>query len=332
MDRIVECVPNFSEGRNRTKIDRIAAAIASAPGVRVLGVEPDPDYNRTVVTFVGGPGTVGEGAVRGIREAAVLIDMTSHKGKHPRIGAADVCPFVPVRGVTMEDCVRIAEDTGKRAWEEVGVPVYLYERAAKTPARQNLADVRRGEYEGLAEKLRDPQWRPDFGPPEFNARSGATIIGARPFLIAWNVNLASDNISAANEIAKLIRESGRTEGGVRVPGRLKAVKAMGVLARARRTAQISMNLTDYFVTPPHVAFDACREAAQTLGERLNGSDLVGLVPKEPLLMAGRHSFGGERADLPEDALVAAGIEYLGLSAFGQFDPTKKVLETILEND
>ncbi|MBI5529027.1 MAG: glutamate formimidoyltransferase [Deltaproteobacteria bacterium] len=325
---MVECVPNFSEGRDRAKIDRIASAIASAPGVRVLNVDPDPDYNRVVITFVGGPATIGEGAFRGIREAGRAIDMTSHKGNHPRMGATDVCPFVPVRGVTMDECVRIAQTVGRRTWEEAGIPVYLYERAARTPSRQNLADVRRGEYEGLAAKLRDPDWRPDFGPPEFNARSGATIIGARPFLIAWNVNLASDNLGAANEIARRVRESGRVENGHRVPGRLKSAKAIGVMLQARRIAQVSMNLTDFAVTPPHVAFDACREEAAKLGEKLNGSELVGLIPKEPLLMAGRHASGG--ADLPEEKAIAAGIEYLGLAALEPFAPEKKVLEIVLE--
>lgn len=329
MDKIVECVPNFSEGRDRAKIDRIATAIASAPGVRVLDVDPDPDYNRVVITFVGGPDAIGEGAVRGIREAGQVIDMTSHKGNHPRMGATDVCPFVPVRGVSMDECVRIAEAVGHRAWEEAGIPVYLYEQAARLPSRRNLAQVRRGEYEGLPEKLRDPTWRPDFGPPEFNARSGATIVGARPFLIAWNVNLASDNLAAANEIARRVRESGRVEGGRRVPGRLKSAKAIGVMLEARRIAQVSMNLTDFSVTPPHVAFDACREEAARLGERLNGSELVGLIPKEPLLMAGRHALGN--ADVSEQKALEAGITYLGLSAFGTFDPAKKVLEILLES-
>ena len=330
MDRIVECVPNFSEGRDRAKIDAIAGAIASAPGVRVLNVDPDPDYHRVVVTFVGEPATIGEGAVRGIRKAAEVIDMTSHAGNHPRMGATDVCPFIPVRGVSMDECVTIALTVGSRVWDEAGVPVYLYERAARTPARRNLADVRRGEYEGLAQKLRDPAWRPDFGPPEFNARSGATIIGARPFLVAYNVNLASGNLDAANVIARRVRESGYLEDGVRVPGRLKALKALGVMVGERQIAQVSMNVTDFTVTPPHAAFDAGREEAERRGERVNGSEGVGLIPREPLLMAGRHALGEGARGRPAGELMTAGIEYLGLSALYPFEPERKVLELILD--
>lgn len=330
MERIVECVPNFSEGRDRGKIDAIASAIASAPGVRVLNVDPDPDYHRVVVTFVADPAAIGEGAVRGIKKAAEVIDMTAHAGNHPRMGATDVCPFIPVRGVTMDDCVAIAMTVGRRAWEEAGVPVFLYERAARTAARRNLADVRRGEYEGLPLKLRDPAWRPDFGPPGFNARSGATIVGARPFLVAYNVNLASSNLGAANVIARKVRESGHLEGGVRVPGRLKALKALGVMVGERNIAQVSMNVTDFTVTPPHAAFDACREEAARLGERVNGSEVVGLIPREPLLMAGRHALGEKAAGLPPAEVLRAGINYLGLSALYLFEPEKKVLELILD--
>lgn len=330
MDRIVECVPNFSEGRDRAKIDAIASAIASAPGVRVLNVDPDPDYHRVVITFVGGPATIGEGAVRGIKKAAELIDMTAHAGNHPRMGATDVCPFIPVRGVTMDDCVAIAMTVGRRAWDEAGIPVYLYGHAARSAARKNLADVRRGEYEGLASKLSDPAWRPDFGPPEFNARSGATIVGARPFLVAYNVNLASNNLDAANWIARRVRESGYLDGDVRVPGRLRALKALGVMVGGRNIAQVSMNVTDFTVTPPHAAFDACREEAERLGERVDGSEVVGLIPREPLLMAGRHALGARAFGLPEAALLEAGIGYLGLSALHPFEPDKKVLELILD--
>lgn len=330
MERIVECVPNFSEGRDRAKIDAIAAAIGSAPGVRVLNVDPDPDYHRVVITFVADPAVIGEGAVRGIKKATEVIDMTAHAGNHPRMGATDVCPFIPVRGVTMDDCVTIAMTVGRRAWEEAGVPVYLYERAARIAARRNLADVRRGEYEGLASKLRDPAWRPDFGPPEFNARSGATIVGARPFLVAYNVNLASNNLDAANVIARRVRESGHIERGARVPGRLKALKALGVMVGERNIAQVSMNVTDFTVTPPHAAFDACREEAARLGERVNGSEVVGLIPREPLLMAGRHALGEKAAGLAPSEVLQAGIDYLGLSALYPFEPDKKVLELLLD--
>jgi glutamate formiminotransferase/formiminotetrahydrofolate cyclodeaminase len=329
MRRLVECVPNFSEGRDAARIEAIAGAIRSAPGVRLLGVEPDRDYNRTVVTFVGEPEAVLEGAFRGIEMAARVIDMTSHAGNHPRIGAADVCPFVPVSGVTMDDCVTLAMSLGNRVWEEVGIPVYLYESAARIPQRRNLAEIRKGEYEGLAEKLRDPSWRPDYGPPEYNARSGAAIIGARPFLIAYNVNLDSASVGAASEIARTIRESGHIKDGARVPGTLRAVKAMGVLLSERNIAQVSMNLVDFRVTPPHVAFDECRRVAERLGERVRGSELVGLTPLEPMLLAGRHALGGAAAD--EGALVNAAIDYLGLSSLAPFYPQKKILELVLES-
>jgi glutamate formiminotransferase/formiminotetrahydrofolate cyclodeaminase len=330
MNRIVECVPNFSEGRDRKKIDKIADAISSAPNVRLLSVEPDADYNRTVVTFVGPPETVGEGAVRGIAKAAEVIDMTSHTGNHPRIGATDVCPFVPVRNVTMDDCVSIAMTVGNRVWEEIGIPVYLYERAARVPERRNLADVRRGEYEGLSDKLRDPAWRPDYGPPEYNARSGVSIVGARPFLIAYNVNLGSSNVDAANEIARRIRESGWTVDGVKRPGKLKAVKALGVMLGAKNIAQVSINLVDFAVTPPHVAFDECAMEARALGEKVTGSEVVGLIPREPLLLAGRHALGHAAGSADEPRLLKAAVEYLGLSALAPFEPASKVLELMLE--
>ncbi|MFA6035258.1 MAG: glutamate formimidoyltransferase [Myxococcota bacterium] len=329
MGRIVECVPNFSEGRDARKIDRIAAAIESAAGVRMLSVEPDADYNRTVVTFVGDPDAVVEGAFRGIAKAAEVIDMTSHTGNHPRIGATDVCPFVPVSGVTMDDCVSMAMMLGKRVWDKVGIPVYLYERAARSPERRNLADVRRGEYEGLCEKLADPRWRPDFGLPEYNARSGVTIIGARPFLVAYNVNLATPNLDAASEIARRVRESGYLKDGVRVPGRLKAVKALGVMLGEKNIAQVSMNLVDFKVTPPHAAFDECVREAGALGERVNGSEVVGLLPLEPLLEAGRHALGAAAAGKPQGDLIDAAIGYLGLSTLAPFIPGKKVLELML---
>ena len=241
MPRIVECVPNFSEGRNIRVINAIAGAISAVAGVKFISAEPDKDYNRTVVTFVGEPGAVLEGAFQGTRKAAELIDMTDHQGEHPRIGATDVVPFVPVAGVTMEDCVRLAKEFGARVGTELQIPVYLYEEAATKPERRNLANIRKGEYEGLAEKLADPEWEPDFGPAVFNATSGATVAGARMFLIAYNVNLDTSDVKIASEIALRIRESGRVkkdargnpvldDGGkkITIPGSLRAVKAMGV--------------------------------------------------------------------------------------------------------
>ena len=233
MNKIVECVPNFSEGRNTATIDAIAEQIRGVRGVKLLSVEPDNDYNRCVVTFIGEPAAVQEAAFRATATASRLIDMRTHKGEHPRMGATDVVPFIPVSGVTMEDCVEIANEYGKRVASELGIPIYLYESAARTPDRSNLATVRKGEYEGLAQKLQDPAWKPDYGAPVMNAQSGATITGARVFLIAYNVNLQTPSKDLAHEIALRIRESGKTiksENGasIKVPGSLKSVKAMGV--------------------------------------------------------------------------------------------------------
>lgn len=336
MQQIVECVPNFSEGRNLTIINAIGGAIKSVPGVRLLSVEPDKDYNRTVVTFIGAPDGVVEAAFRATKVASELIDMRQHKGEHPRLGATDVVPFVPLSGVTMQDCVGLANRFGKRVGEELGIPVYLYEEAATTPARRNLATIRKGEYEGLAAKLADPAWKPDYGPASFNARSGGTVTGARVFLIAYNVNLATNDTDIAQEIALRIRESGRIkkdEQGkpvldasgrkVSIPGTLKAVKAMGVLLEAHNIAQVSINLVNYEVTPPHVAFEEVRKQAASLGVEVTGSEIVGLTPKEALLRAGRFYAPTRTTD---DELIAVAIERLGLSQLERFDPGKKIIE------
>lgn len=259
MPRIVECVPNFSEGRDIKTINAIAGAITNVPGVKFISAEPDKDYNRTVVTFIGEPAAAVEAAFAATKKAAELIDMTQHKGEHPRLGATDVVPFVPLQGVTMQDCVRLARQFGQRVGEELNIPIYLYEEAATKPERRNLSTIRKGEYEGLAEKLQDPEWNPDFGPAAFNARSGATVAGARMFLIAYNVNLKTSDTKVANEIALRIRESGRikkdAEGNpvldakgkkVSIPGSLKSVKAMGVLLEAHNIAQVSINLAERF--------------------------------------------------------------------------------------
>ena len=330
MEKIVECVPNFSEGRDAGVIDAISAAVKSVPGVTLLGVEPDKDYNRCVVTFVGAPGPVGEAAFRATEKASSLIDMRKQTGEHPRIGATDVVPFVPVSGVTMDECVAISHSYGKRVAAELGIPVYLYEEAARSPDRRNLAVVRKGEYEGLAAKLADPAWKPDYGGTAMNERSGATVTGARFFLIAYNVNLSTNDKGIAHEIALRIRESGRTlkdPGGAttRIPGSLKMVKAMGVLVERLDLAQVSINLTNYIVTPPHVAFEEVRKQAAELGAAVNGSEIVGLVPKEALLMAGKH-FGG--AD-EERALVEAAVTGLGLSTIEPFVPEKKIIEYMI---
>jgi glutamate formiminotransferase/formiminotetrahydrofolate cyclodeaminase len=334
--RLVECVPNFSEGRDIKTINAIAGAIHSVHGVKLISAEPDKDYNRTVVTFIGAPAATLEAAFQATRTAAELIDMTRHKGEHPRIGATDVVPFVPVSGVTMDECVGLAKEFGKRVGEELQIPVYLYEEAATRPERRNLSNIRKGEYEGLAEKLRDPLWQPDFGPVEFNAKSGATVAGARMFLIAYNVNLSTNKKDIADEIALRIRESGRVKknssGGtvvdaagkkVTIPGTLKAVKAMGVLLEAHNIAQVSINLVNYLVTPPHIAFEEVRKQARTLGVEVTGSEIIGLTPKEALLMAGKYYSSGVTR---EEELIATAVEKLGLSQLDEFDPKRKVIE------
>ncbi|MGA9116934.1 MAG: glutamate formimidoyltransferase [Bacteroidota bacterium] len=336
MKRIVECVPNFSEGRDIRVINAITGTITAVGGVKLLSAEPDRDYNRCVVTFVGDPGSVAEAAFRATAEAARLIDMSVHTGEHPRLGATDVVPFVPVAGVEMRECVELAHTYGARVGGELGIPVYLYEEAATRPERKNLSSIRKGEYEGLAEKLADPAWAPDYGPALFVPRTGATVTGARMFLIAYNVNLDTPDVKIAQEIALTIRESGRVrkdasgkpvlDGNgrkVMIPGTLRAIKAMGVLLEAHSIAQVSINVVDYRVTPPHAAFEEVRAQAERLGVRVTGSEIVGLTPLEALLMAGRR-YRPEASS--EEDLVAAAVEGLGLSRLETFDPRRKIIE------
>ncbi len=330
MKKIVECVPNFSEGRSREIIDAIAEGIRKTPGVSLLSVEPDKDYNRTVVTFVGEPSAVVEGAFHGTAVAARLIDMRKHKGEHPRIGATDVVPFIPVSGVTMDDCVAMAHAFGRRVSEELSIPIYLYEEAAQVPERRNLSVIRKGEYEGLETKLADPAWKPDYGTAAFNAKSGATVTGAREFLIAYNVNLATNNKGIAHEIAVKVRESGRTmkqTGGhqIKVPGTLRCVKAMGVILERLNIAQVSMNLTNFHVTPPHTAFEEVKREGEKLGVHITGSEIVGLIPLEAIVAAGRY-YGATGGD---DEAITQAIRSLGLSQIDEFDPRKKVIEYLL---
>ena len=343
MKHIVECVPNFSEGRDHSVIDAIAQSIRAVSGARLLSVEPDKDYNRTVVTFVGEPAPVVEAAYQATRVAAELITMTKHKGEHPRLGAVDVVPFVPVSNTTMEECVRLSREYGQRVAADLKIPVYLYEYAATSPERRNLATIRKGEYEGLPAKLKDPSWKPDFGEPVFNSKSGATVTGARKFLIAYNVNLNTADANVAQEIALRIREIGRplknasgevvrNEKGetVKVPGTLKAVKAMGVFLERFKIAQVSINLVDFETTPPHVAFEEVRRQAMTLGHDATGSEIVGLTPLTALLMAGRYFAAKSRNEsMSEQQLVSLAIEKLGLSQLEPFEPSKKVIEAML---
>jgi glutamate formiminotransferase/formiminotetrahydrofolate cyclodeaminase len=339
--RLVECVPNFSEGRDRSVYGRIAAEAETVEGVRLLDVDPGAATNRTVVTFAGPPDAVVEAAFRCIAKAAELIDMSRHSGEHPRLGATDVCPFVPLSGVTMEECAELARRLGRRVGEELRIPVYLYEEAASRPERRSLADIRQGEYEGLGQKLKDPAWKPDFGPAAFDARSGATVIGAREFLIAYNVTLNTREKKLAQEIALNIREAGRAAKGrdgailrdekgetVKVPGTLKSVRATGWFIEEYRRAQVSINLTNFRVTSPHAAFEeVCAQAAK-LGLRVTGSEVVGLVPLEAVLMAGRYyrERQGRSPAAPERDLIEMAVHSLGLNDVSPFDPAKKIIE------
>ncbi|MFN8177182.1 MAG: glutamate formimidoyltransferase [bacterium] len=341
MDRIVECVPNFSEGRDRAKIDAIAAAIRSVDGVELLDVDPGTDTNRTVVTLVGEPDDVVEAAFRAIAEAAKRIDMRAHRGAHPRMGATDVCPFVPVRGVTMDDCAALARRLGRRVGEELGIPVYLYGFAASSAERRSLADVRAGEYEGLAARVGKPEWKPDFGPHEFRPDTGATAIGAREFLIAYNVNLNTRSRRLAHDIALDIRESGRRardDGGnhvrdaqgnfVTVPGRFRECRAVGWTLPEHGIAQVSINLTNFKVTSLHDVFDAVDEGARRRGLRATGSEIVGVVPLDAVRLAGQHYLRkqGLPPGVPERELVHVAVKSLGLGDLVPFDASQKILE------
>lgn len=339
--RIIECVPNISEGRRREVIEAVVQAAARVPGVTMLNVDPGEETNRTVITFVGEPEAVVEGAFRLAAKAYELIDMRTHTGAHPRMGAVDVVPFVPVAGVTIEDCVDLAHRLGRRLGDDLGIPVYLYEAAASSPQRRNLADIRAGEYEGLAAKLADPTWRPDYGPTSFVPTSGATVVGARTFLVAYNVNLNTTDRRLANRVAFDVREKGRKkkdehgnvvldEHGEAVwePGLLKSVKAVGWTIPEFGCAQVSMNLTDLDETPLHVAFDTCEERAQERGLRVTGSELVGLAPRAALLAAGRHYLHrmGRSAGVPERLIMDTAVRTMGLSEVKPFDVGERVIE------
>jgi glutamate formiminotransferase/formiminotetrahydrofolate cyclodeaminase len=339
--RLVECVPNFSEGRDMAKIDAITGEISATEGVKLLDVDPGKDTNRTVVTFVGTPEGAVEAAFKAIARAAEVIDMSQHRGAHARMGATDVCPFVPVSGLTIDECIQLAKQLGKRVGEELGIPVYLYEHAASRPERRNLADVRKGEYEGLPEKIKDPEWKPDFGPAEFKPGPGATVIGVREFLIAYNVNLNTRNTKIAKEIAFSIREKGRIkrdakrqvvrdEAGeaLREPGMFKECKAVGWYMEDFGRAQVSINLTNYKVTPPHLVFDECSRIAENLGARVTGSELVGLIPLEAVRMAGRYYLKkqGTTTGVPDSELIHTAVLSLGLNDLYPFEKEKKIIE------
>ncbi|MBP9146677.1 MAG: glutamate formimidoyltransferase [Thermoanaerobaculia bacterium] len=342
--RVVECVPNISEGRRPEVYEAVAKAAGAVAGVTVLDVDPGAETNRTVITFVGEPEAVLEGAFQLMVAALERIDMSTHQGAHSRIGAVDVVPFVPVSEVTMAECVELARRLAERVGRELAIPVYLYEQAATSPERRNLADIRAGEYEGLAGKLADPAWRPDFGPATFVARSGASVIGARPFLVAYNVNLNTVDKRLATRIAFDIREKGRKRldaagqpvrdaAGAEIwdPGLLAGIKAVGWTIPEFGCAQISINVTDLDATPLHVVFDTCEDRARAHGLRVTGSELVGLVPRAALLAAGRHFLArmGRSTGVPERALIHVAVRTLGLSEVKPFDPQKAIIEARL---
>jgi glutamate formiminotransferase/formiminotetrahydrofolate cyclodeaminase len=330
--KIIECVPNFSEGQNADIIDKIASSVQSTQNVKLLNVESDRDYNRTVITFAGEPLCVKEAAFKAISAASELIDMSRQKGEHPRIGATDVCPIIPVANATMDECVKLSNKLGKDVGEKLGIPVYLYEDSAKSAERRNLENIRKGEYEGLEQKLKD--WIPDYGPTEYNdkvRKSGATVIGSRFFLIAYNVNLNTRDVSIASEIAKKVRESGSMiidEAGKkkkRVPGILKYVKAIGVELNEYNITQVSLNLTNYKKTSIQKVFETIKAQAKVYGLEATGSEVIGLVPKEALMDAGAFYTGNNS----EDNLIEAAIEHLGLSQLNKFEPEKKIIENLL---
>ncbi len=341
---IIECVPNFSEGRDQTVIRAIAAAVESVDGVRLLDVDPGKATNRTVYTFIGEPEAVVEAAVRAAQVGSDLIDMRRHHGEHPRFGALDVCPLVPIRGITMAETVDWARILAKRLGQETGLTVYLYEHASSQEYRKNLADIRAGEYEGLEEKLSRPDWKPDFGPTTFNAKSGATACGARDILVAYNVNLNTTSTRRANAVAFDVRERGRVKrvGGtltgevlrdksgepVYEPGALRSVKAIGWFIEEYGVAQVSMNLTNINETPVHVAFDACCDSAQARGMRVTGSELVGLIPLASLIDAGRYFLHKQQrsSGVADSELIKIAVKSMGLDEFGRFDPQQKVIE------
>jgi len=341
---LIECVPNFSEGRDSRVIDQIVDAVRSVDGVTVLDVSPGASANRTVVTFVGAPEPVIEAAFRAIKTATELIDMRQHHGTHPRLGATDVCPLVPLSGISMEETAAYAHKLARRVGEELGIPVYCYEAAATRPERKNLANIRAGEYEGLPNKLQDPEWQPDYGPAVFNPRAGATVVGAREFLVAYNVNLNTTSVRRANAVAFDVRERGRVKRRgnpltgeivrdangepVRIPGLLKGVKAIGWYVEEYGICQVSMNLTDLKATPLHVAFETVRERARARGMRVTGSEIIGMVPLAVLRAAGEYYLRQQQRSLgiPERAILHIAIRSLGLEEFGPFDPDERVIE------
>lgn len=350
MSRIVECVPNFSEGNNLQVINEITQEIEKVEGVKLLNVDPGKATNRTVVTFVGEVENVIEAAFQAIKKASTLIDMSQHQGEHPRMGATDVCPLIPISGITMEETAKYARQLAQRVGEELSIPAYLYESAQPDKERSNLSVIRSGEYEGFFDKIKEDKWKPDFGPQEMNAQSGATCIGARDFLIAYNVNLNTKSTRIANRVAFDVREQGRVkregnpyvgpvvkdENGepIRIPGKLKHVKGIGWYIEEYGIAQISINLTNFRETPLHLVFEETRKSAEARGVRVTGSELVGLVPLEPMLQAGKYFLEqqGLSSGVDEATLVDIAIKSMGLNEISEFDPKTRIIEYLLRNE
>jgi glutamate formiminotransferase/formiminotetrahydrofolate cyclodeaminase len=348
MKQLIECVPNFSEGRDLNIIRQITDAIESVEGVRLLNVDPGKATNRTVVTFVGEPAAVTEAAFRGIQKAAELIDMSRHKGEHPRMGATDVCPFIPVANITMEETAAWSKKLAERVGNELKIPVYLYEEAQPDKSRSNLSVIRAGEYEGFFKKIKLPEWKPDYGPDELPAKHGATVIGARDFLIAYNVNLNTKSVKRANSVAFDIREAGRVQkdpvtgkilkdkngNELRIPGKLKGVKAIGWYIEEYGIAQVSINITRFRETPLHIVFEECVKSAYERGYRVTGSELVGLIPLSAMLEAGKYFLNKQRlsSGVSEKELVHIAIKSLGLDELAPFDPKKRIIEYLLNEN
>lgn len=335
MQPIIECVPNFSEGNDLALIKQITDQIESIEGVRLLNVDPGKATNRTVVTFVGQPEAVIEAAFLAIKKAGELIDMSKHKGEHPRMGATDVCPLIPIANISMEETAAFAQRLAKRVGEELAIPVYLYEAAQPDKKRNNLSVIRAGEYEGFFKKIKEPEWKPDFGPAEFDAKRGGTVIGARDFLVAYNINLNTTSTRRANAIAFDVREAGRNveENGVKVnkPGTLKSVKAIGWYIEEYGIAQISMNLTNINITPVHIAFDEVCKKAEARGIRVTGSELVGLVPLKSLTDAGKYFLKKQQRStgVSEKELIKIAVKSMGLDELGPFKPEERIIEYLL---
>ena len=355
MQQLIECVPNFSEGSDKNKIHNIVNKINSVDGITILDIDSGKDTNRTVVTFVGKPDSVIDAAFEGIKEASQLIDMSSHTGTHPRIGATDVCPLIPIKGISMDECVKYSHQLAERVGTQLKIPVYLYENSAKNPDRKNLAVIRDGEYEGLKKKLNDKQWKPDFGPAEFNAFSGATVIGCREFLIAYNINLNTKDKRLATDIAFEIREQGRSKriknpessnlldgeivrnndgSPVKVPGMFKDVKAIGWYVSEYNRAQISINFINYKVSSIHDVFDTVCKLAEERGVRVTGSELVGLIPMDAVLLAGKHYLTKQNRTMgvSEKDIIECAVQSLGLDDVSKFDPNEKIIENSIDDN